>query len=340
MGKRLAALFAFAALTATLIGGCTQLQDLILPTPGVPGEWNALLRDVRAFEQRIGFRATENFKTVFEEKGEYSICGYAPRFLLPYSYEDPAIRWGDAQNEKDCRAGGNGDDVYFAKVEAVGEMGTAVTSTMLEGKLDRFLYLVIHEDCHDQFDLPYGVEEALCNLIGYKSMAVFAEEEYGVKAREDRAIRRYAQAQSRLTRAVVNYYQQAEQLYARQARREISMNGVLNERAQLFSSAERTFGWKRDAMNNVGLANEMTYSRHYPLLETVHETLGNDLAKTVAFFRQVDQLKPTRAAVMKRLRVSDEKSAQFVSGYEAAIVDTIHGALRTHTGTALPVRLK
>ena len=75
-------------------------------------------------------------------------------------------------------------------------------------------------------------------------------------------------------------------------------------------------------------------------LETVHETLGNDLAKTVAFFRQVDQLKPTRAAVMKRLRVSDEKSAQFVAGYEAAIVDTIHGALRTHTGTALPVRLK
>ncbi len=340
MHKRCAVLGAAVVLSAAFIGGCTHLQDLILPTPGVPGEWNALLRDVRAFEQRIGFRATENFKDVYAEKGEYSICGYAPRFQLPYSYEDPVIRWGSAQNEKDCRAAGNGDDVYFTQVEAVGEIGTAVTSTMLEGKLDRFLYLVIHEDCHDQFDLPYGVEEALCNLLGYKGMAAFADEKYGVKAREDRAIRRYAQAQSRLTRAVVDYYQQAEQLYARHARREVAMNVVLNERAQLFSSAERTFGWKRNAMNNVGLANEMTYSRHYPLLETVHETLGNDLAKTVAFFRQVDKLKPARAAVMKRLRISHEKSAQFVAGYEAAIVETIHSALRTHTGTTLPVQLK
>ena len=215
-------LMSVVTLSATLIGGCTQLQDWIMPTPGVPSEWNALLREVRAFEQRIGFRETANFKEVFEEKGDYSICGYTPRFQLPYSYEDPAIRWGNAQTEPDCRAAGNGEDVYFAKVEAVGEIGTAVTATMLKGKFDRFLYLVIHADCHDQFDLPYGVEEALCNLLGYKGMAAFADEKYGVKAREDRAIRRYADTQSRLTRATVNYYQQVEQLYARQSRNEIT----------------------------------------------------------------------------------------------------------------------
>ncbi len=93
-------------------------------------------------------------------------------------------------------------------------------------------------------------------------------------------------------------------------------------------------------MKNVGLANEVTYSRHYPPLETVHETLGHDLAKAVAFFRRVDKIKPTRAAVMKRLRASNEKSALFVGGDEAAIVETIHSALRAHTGTAAPVRLK
>ena len=70
--------------------------------------------------------------------------------------------------------------------------------------------------------------------------------------------------------------------------------------------------------------------RHYPLLETVHETLGNDLTKTVAFFKQADKLKPARAAVMKRLRISDEKSVQFVRAYEAAVVETITIALRAH----------
>ena len=340
MNKHCAVLGAAVALSAAIISGCTQIQDWVLPTPSVPGEWNALLREVRTFEQRIGFHATENFKDVYAEKGEYSICGYAPRFQLPYSYEDPNIRWGNALNEKDCRAAANGDDVYFAKVEAVGEIGTAVTSTMLEGKLDRFLYLVIHEDCHDQFDLPYGVEEALCNLLGYKGMAAFADEKYGTKAREDRAIRRYAETQSRLTRATVGYYQQAEQLYTRHSRNEIAADAVMTERARIFVSAERTLGWKRGAMNNVGLASDMTYSRHYPLLETVHDTLGNDLAKTVAFFKQVDKVKPTRAAVMKRLRISNEKSAQFVRAYEATVAETIESHLRTQTGAAAPGRIK
>ncbi len=339
MRKPLAALIFVAAVAAVLAGGCTQLQDWILPTPGVPGEWNALLREVRAFEQRIGFRETGNFREVFEEKGEYSICGYAPRFQLPYSYQDPAIRWGDAQNEQDCHRAGNGDDVYFARVEAVGEIGTAVTSTMLEGKLDRFLYLVIHEDCHDQFDLPYGVEEALCNLLGYQGMAAFAAEKYGVKAREDRAIQRYAGTQAKLTRAVVGYYQQVEQLYARQSRSEIAADAALHERTRLLTGAERMLGWKRGTMNNVGLANEMTYSRHYPLLESVHQTLGNDIGRTVAFFRQVDKLKPTRAAVMKRLRVADEKNVAFVRAYEAAVVQTIESVLSAHS-VAVPVRLK
>jgi hypothetical protein len=340
MRKRLAVLLSAVTLSAAVVAGCTQLQDWILPTPGVPGEWNALLREVRVFEQRIGFRETGNFKDVYAEKGEYSMCGYAPRFHLPYSYEDPGIRWGAALNEKDCAAAANGDDVYFARVEAVGEIGTALTSTMLEGKLDRFLYLVIHEDCHDQFDLPYGVEEALCNLLGYKGMAVFAEERYGVKAREDRAIRRYAETQSRLTRATVGYYQQLEQLYARHARNEIMVDALRRERARIFSDAERTLAWKRGAMSNVGLASDMTYSRHYPLLETVHETLGRDLSKTVAFFKQVDKVKPTRTAVMKRHRITDEKSARFVRAYEAAVVETVENVLRSHAGTSAPGWIK
>jgi hypothetical protein len=199
------------ALTVGLVAGCSQLQDLFLPLPAVPNEWNTLLRE------RIGFHETANFKAVYEEKGSYPMCGYTSSFALPYSYEDPAIRWSSARTESDCRAEAKGGDAYFTWIEAVGEMGVALTSTMLEGNLDRFLYLVIHEDCHDQFDLPYGIEEALCNVIGYRAMAAFAGEKYGVRAREDRAVQRYVDTQATLTRVVVGYYQQVEQLYARHA---------------------------------------------------------------------------------------------------------------------------
>ena len=332
--RKIAMVSGLLAFVAVLFGGCARIQDFIFPVPGVPGEWNALLAEVRAFERRIGFKETANFKTVYQDAGSYSLCGYAPRFRLPYSYEDPAIRWGDAQTDEDCRAAASHDDVYFTTVEAVGEIGTAVTSSMLEGKLDRFLYLVIHEDCHDQFDLPYGIEEALCNLLGYKGMSAFTAQKYGAKAREDRAIRRYADQQSALTRAVVSYYNQVEQLYAQHARNEISADVVLKTRARIFGAAERTFGWKKNAMNNVGLANEMTYSRHYSLLERAYEAMGGDLARTVAFFKAVDKRKPTPASVMKQLRLSDAKSAQFVRAYEAAVVRTIEVALKETSGAA------
>lgn len=300
-----------------------------MPTPGVPGEWNALLAEVRAFERHIGFiKETENFKTVYQEEGSYTMCGYAPRFQLPYSYQDPLIRWADVHTEAECRTGAGGDDMYFTTIEAVGEIGTAVTATMLEGKLDRFLYLVIHEDCHDQFDLPYGFEEALCNLIGYKGMAAFTTQKYGALGREHLAIRRYAGKQTELTRAVVDYYQQTEQLYARHARKEIATEAALQTRARIFANAERTLGWNKSTMNNVGLANEMTYSRHYPLLERVYTAMDNDLARTVAFFKEVDKRKPTPAALKKQLRIGDEKSVEFVRAYEAAIVRTIEAVLK------------
>ncbi len=80
-------------LSAALIGACAQFQDWIIPTPRVPAEWNALLDEVRAFERRIGFRETANFTDVFAERGGYRSCGHASKWHLPYSYQDPAIRW-------------------------------------------------------------------------------------------------------------------------------------------------------------------------------------------------------------------------------------------------------
>lgn len=352
MRKRLSVLLSVAglsvALSVVVIGGCTQLQDWIMPTPGVPAEWNALLDEVRAFERRIGFKDTENFRDVFAERGGYRSCGHASKLSLPYSYQDPAIRWINVASERECREAAGDDDVFHAELEATGEIGTSVTSMMLEGKLDRFLYLVIHEDCHDQFDLPYGIEEALCELITYKAMAAFSIDKYGAKAREDRAVRRYTEAQSRLTRATIQVYDAAEALYARYARKEISADTLARERERLYRGNERKLEWTRGALNNVGLASNMTYSRHYPFLESVHDALGGDLARTVEFFRRVDREKPARAAFLKQMKLKHERDIAFVRTYEAAVIATIRrvhstpgtpGTQPVH-GTAAPARIK
>ena len=321
--SRLAAL-AFSTLLTT---GCVPLRDFFLPTPGIPGEWATFVDEVRAFERRIGFQPTDNFLDFSEEQPGYFFCGYASRLTLPYSYQDPAIRWHDSVTEQDCRTLADGADMVFGQVEALGESAAPVTPGMITSKIDRFLYVVIHEDCHDQFELPYGVEEALCNLITYKAMAVFSDEKFGARAREDRAIRRYADVESVRTRATITHYEQLATLYARYARNELTADALMRQRAMIFLKAQWAQGWGNGPLNNVRIASDMTYSRHYPLLEQVFDAFGRDLARTVAFFKHVDRIKPARAAVMARHGIATEESAEFLRAYEAAVIETIKRAL-------------
>jgi hypothetical protein len=325
-----------AVLLAAAIAGCMNMRDIFAPSAPVVGEeWTALLAEIREFERRIGFEETKNFRSLATgEQESFRFCGHASPYRLPYSYEDPAIQWLDSITEQECREIAEGHDVYYGAVEALGEVGTPVTPAMVTGKLDNFLYLVIHEDCHDQFDLPYGVEEALCNLITYRAMEMFAREKFKWYAGEQRAVRRYAERQSSATRATIQHYGQLEALYARFERGEIGPEALLRERAAILKKAERQLGWKPGEMNNVVMANDMTYSRHYPFLESVHAALGNDLARTVAFFKHVDRLKPSRAAVMKQHRIQDERSVEFIRAYEEAVVETARKALAEKTGPA------
>jgi hypothetical protein len=328
-GGKLARRLAGIALLAALSAGCAQLGEHYgPPVRAVYHQRAGLLDEIRVFERSFGFRKTANFRDFSPEREAYSFCGYASPLQLPYSYEDPAIRWLDSVTEEECRKLGRDADVYFGAVEAQGEGGTAVTTSMAAGTLDRFLYLVIHEDCHDQFDFPYGIEEALCNLIAYKAMVAFGEKKFGESAGENRAIRGYADGQSSHIRVVIGYYEQLAALYGRHERAQISPEVLLRERAAIFGHAERALGWEPGNMNNVIIANEMTYRRHYPFLESVYDALGRDLARAVEFFRYVDRTKPSRAAVRKWHGIATDEIVEFIRAYEAAVVETIGKALQ------------
>jgi hypothetical protein len=292
----------------------------------VSGEWAELLKEVRTYERRIGFVDTDNFANLTQDYDAAYFCGVASRLVLPYSYDDPAISWTEPESEEECRERGGDADVYYGAVEVLGEVGTPVTPSMIDNKLDRFLYLVIHEDCHDQFELPGGIEEALCDLITYKGMAEFTRARFGLISTENRAIRRYADAQSKNARATIAYYTQLETLYARYVRGEITADALLQERAVVFGAAEKSLGWIKGGLNNVGLANDMTYSRHYPFMESVFDALGRDLPRTITFFRHVDKIKPDPDSVIKNLRLRPN-SVEFVRAYEAGVVEATRKAL-------------
>jgi hypothetical protein len=310
--------------------GCTVFQDATTRMPGPRlYEKSAIVIDgIRDFGRRIGFKETDNFADLDHETESFPFCGAVSSLYLPYSYEDPAIRWIDVPTEDDCRTlAGQGTDVYFGQTEALGEQGTPVTTGMLAGTLVRFVYLVFHEDCHDQYDLPYGIEEPLCNVISYHAMAAYAGERERFSTLERVGLRRYAVRESERTREAKAFYEQLEAAHARYSRKEITTPVLLEQRAAVFARAERALAWERGSLNNVGIANDMTYSRHFPYLEGVYIALGRDLARTVEFFRRVDARKPNRKVFMNQLKLKTVEDLRFVRAYEDAVIDTIEKLL-------------
>ena len=311
-----------AALVAAAVIGCAQVRPPPRAPAPVPLEWQPLLVELRAFTASLGFKPTPNFETVATDLDAYPFCGHAPRYRLPWSYEDPLITWFDSLSPEECRQAPPDVDVYYGATEALGEIATPVTASMIKAGLDRFIYLVVHEDCHDQFAFPQGIEEPLCELIAYRAMAAFSTQRFSWYAPERRAILDYASTQARHAYATIRYYESVERIYARHRPGREGDSRAMAERAPVFAQAEQTLGLSAGAMNNVLLANYMTYSRHFPVLERIHEALGGDLSRTIAFFRKVDEARPDPEEVFARLRLGlDDRVAQ-LRAYEQAIIDT------------------
>src|SRR5436190_3325713 len=140
-----------AVLLALALAACGPLYpvDPNLPALRPRAEWSRLLEDVRAYQERIGFERTPNFQRADEAVEGYVMCGHSSPLYLPYSYEDPAIRWLEVATEEQCRASAKGGDVSFAIAAAFAGRATPLTRKMLTAPFARFLYVVVHEDCHE-----------------------------------------------------------------------------------------------------------------------------------------------------------------------------------------------
>jgi len=279
-----------AALAALLATACVQRDTRERQGPAsAVTPWQTVVAEAKAFTLRIGFVPTANFTHTSTDLQDFPFCGRAPRLVLPYSYEDPAIEWRDDLTPVQCRSAAPAMDVHYGMSEALGEIASPVTPAMIASGVPRMVYLVVHEDCHDQFNLPYGIEEPLCEVISYRAMLAIAREPGPWTNEERKAIRDYAVVNAGRIPLNLRYYQQAAALYTRHARGELREDDLMREREAVFARAEASTGSPPGSINNVALANRMTYARHHAFVERVLERLGSDLGRLVSFFRQVDE---------------------------------------------------
>jgi hypothetical protein len=292
-----------------------------VPAPDLRTEWQSIVGDLRAFQKTFGFRETRNFQSVSEKMVENRFCGIVAKRYLPYSYEDPAVAWYEDLPQEECVPEHRGQDVYFGTREVLGEVSTPVTQSMLNGSLDRFVYLVIHEDCHDQFKQPYGIEEALCDVITHEAMKRYARQAPRASQAAWQTLISYAVHQTALSKETAVQFERVKAFFDEAKKNRMSDRRFLEQRAVLFADVERKIEWKPGDANNVTLAEAITYSRHYDRLEKIYLRLGGDLSAFVTHFQQLD---PALAGIRRTLRrkgLTESRGAEYLHAYENAILD-------------------
>jgi hypothetical protein len=277
-----------------------------------------LIEEIKAFEKRLGFAETENFRTYSPELGAYDYLFFTPSTQLPYSLDDPALVAAIGTRDS-VSLDYQKYDAFFYSIPSVAGEGTPLTESLMQVLLHRFIQIIFHEDWHEQIDLPHGLEEPSAEIIGYTAAMLFCREKYGQDSQVYRTLQKHLDNKLRESQVYGEYYDKLIALYAKYHEGKLSELDTLIRKARLLESMGnelyRIWGGRPDQLNNAFIAFQMTYLRHMPLMHQVLEAADYDLTKTVQLFLAMPEQGTPR------------DSLERVKGIEASVVGYLSSKL-------------
>ena len=250
-----------------------------------------IITELKALEEKLGFAEATGFSKSTSKVEAYNRCYYTGKLNLPDSYE--GLRLADGE-EDGCRVDEDKYDVFFYRAEAVATSRTPITSSLAEASLERFMVVVSHEDFHlhkEVKKLPEPIAEAAATLIGFLTAAELAETKFGRGAETFKNLSREPELFLSKAKIVGAYHAQLSELYRsvrsgdrtkeRALARKKTLFAALQEECKAILPKPKSFNPCPGANNNAGLAFDMTYTRHYPLLYELFLTQGRDLKATI-----------------------------------------------------------
>lgn len=270
-----------------ILPGCKLLG---LQLTDKPAYRLSLITDIKAFEARLGFDETENFRVYSDEIEAYDYYFYTSRVELPYSLDDPLLqhaagRTGDATIDLEEY------DVFYYSIEAIAGVKTPVTESLLRAPLSRFIHVILHEDWHEQMDSPLGIEEPCAEVVSYQAAMLFAEEKFGQDSAVYQALKTEFSNKLEESELYRRYYEELINLYSQLDSGRITESAALSEKARIHEVMARDIKgiWRASPrqLNNAFIAFQMTYYRYLPLMYQVYSATDFNLAETMAIFRSV-----------------------------------------------------
>jgi hypothetical protein len=290
-------------LPVTGMGPVTLTSGADVVSQELPGAEMAraiqLVKEVNEFSKReLQFNRTVNFQKYSNDNTVYFCVRLVPKSKLTYDYQQKEVKstvyktiqeaLQEAEENKETH------DAYVYQLDAVAG-GYPLTNAFVEIDKPRQVFLVLHEDWHDNSDFSLSLEEATGNVIGYVGAIEFFKKYAKNKelARQAEINLQWARIKARLA---VKYYQKLEKLYAQKGTDESAREYA---RGEIFKAAKKEcaeiekktgLGFSNLEFNNATLSTWMTYDRYMDVAYRVYLGTGKNLKKTAAIFRSIRPL--------------------------------------------------
>ena len=276
--------------TALLIAGAAFLPLAKAGPPPRPFPRQDLIRALKHLEQTLGFRRTKNFSHATEKNVAAYRCYYTGKLELPESYAGLQLKQGTKDG---CALDPEKYDVFFYPIEAVGNGRSPVTTSLRRDSTERFLVVVAHEDFHATAGkLDAAITEPASTLVGVLTASELARERFGADSEVYRNLSIEPELFLRKAELVARYHAKLSKLYAAVRSGEVSRAKALAQKETLFGEIQgeckaitpgpKSFNKCLSANNNAGLAFDVTYAKHYPLMYELYLASGQDLKATVS----------------------------------------------------------
>lgn len=268
----------------------SQIKDHVFIDKDISEETAEKIKQLKAIEdwgeEKLGIPKSDNYMFYDEAFSRYYMVYYCDALRLPKNYwtlgyvrydkEEDAIK-----KKKELEA--QGYDIFYRTAETLANK-SIISKKILERKLSRKVYLVLHENMHDYVNFPLDLDESAANIAGYFGALEYLEEKFGRDSDEYKYVENRIERMYKFQDLVVNYYEKLDKVLESNLSKEEKLKKKSKLLKELAKERSRIGIYEHIELNNASLASFITYSRYDSLSKKVYEKAGT-AKKTVEVFK-------------------------------------------------------
>jgi len=265
-----------------LVSAVNAADERVLPSKEEIASRMELVREIKEFEARLGWKPTKNFERYEGSLPTYDYCVRSGKFGFTLSWKE--------STKEECAAAEREYDAEFYQFEALARIETPLSRSMVSADLARFIMVVFHEEYHEQVTgiSSRSLDESAAMLMGLLVAREFAREKYGENSEVYRVLASDMKATFLDAQIEKRYHDKLTRLYEEVAQGRVGHGEGLKKKSELYramldeckSVSLATAISCTSITNNAIFGNSFDYAKHYPLFYDLHEHCGGDVGRT------------------------------------------------------------